>query len=244
MSTVGKLFPLLWFLAFLSPVAAIFFAMRFYVLHCRRRPQPDRRFPLVAYVLVLLVCTIVAFPFGLSFGISVACPGFGNLCGLFGFFVTGPFASSLAMFLVSALILFVPADEAAPISAGQAPIYATTRWYRRLWHGQYSLACSFWGFFILGTFVGVIIWMSPIFLFVPAAFFLRPVFLLGYQIAAGVGVWRSADALSATRGGHASVTYTDSMKIIAAKTVVVLSGGIEGILLFRTLRSLASYSHL
>src|SRR5437879_4945461 len=156
MSTIGKLFPLLWSLAFLSPVGAIFFAVRFYALHCRRRPKSERRFPLVAYILVLLVCAIIAFPFGLFFGISLACSTleFGNLCGLFGFFVTGPLASALAIFLISGLIMLVPADDAA-IPANNAPIHAETRWYRKLWHGQYSLACSFWGFFILGTFVGV-----------------------------------------------------------------------------------------
>jgi hypothetical protein len=231
-STIGSLFPILWSLAFLSPVVAIFFAVRFYSLHCRRRPEPDRRFPFVAYILVLLVCAIIAFPFGLIFGASSACstPGFGNLCGLYGFFVTGPSASALAIFLISGLITLVPADDAAVpvIPVDDAPIHATTRWYRKLWYGQYSLARSFWGFFILGTFVGMIIRMNPVFLFLPVA---QPV-LLGYEIAAGVGVWRSANALIATRGP--SVTYTESMKIIAAKTVVALVVGIHGILLLRT----------
>jgi len=238
MSTIGKFFPFLWALAFLSPVVAIFLAARFYALHCRRRPEPDRRFPLVAYILILLVCAIIAFLFGLSFGISAACstPGFGNLCGLFGFFVTGPFASSLTIFLVSGLILLVPPDEAASVPADEAPTYAKTRWYRKLWHGQYSLARSFWGFFILGTFIGVIIGMNPVFLFLPV---FQPVFL-GYQVTAGVGVWRSADALIATRGGRRSVTHTDSLKIIAAKTVVILLVGIHGILLLGALRMLVS----
>ena len=69
--------------------------------------------------------------------------------------------------------------------------------------------------------------MNPVFLFLPVA---QPI-LLGYEIAAGVGVWRSANALIATRG--LSVTYTDSMKSIAAKTVVALVVGIHGILLLR-----------
>jgi len=75
--------------------------------------------------------------------------------------------------------------------------------------------------------VGVIIRMNPVFLFLPVA---QPL-LLGYEITAGVGVWRSANALIATRGP--SVTYTDSMKIIAAKTVVALVIGIHCILLLR-----------
>jgi H+/Cl- antiporter ClcA len=68
MSTIGELFPLLWFLAFLSAIVAIFFATRFYALHSRRRPEPGRRLPLVAYVLGLLICAIIAFPFGLILG--------------------------------------------------------------------------------------------------------------------------------------------------------------------------------
>jgi len=230
-STIGNLFPILWSLAFLSPVVAIFFAVRFYAFHCRRRPEPDRRFPLVAYILVLLVCAIIAFALGLILGVSSACstPGFGNLCGLYGFLVTGPFASALAIFLISGLIMLVPADDAAipVIPVDDAPIHAKTRWYRKLWYGQYSLARSFWGFFILGTLVGVIIRMNPVFLFLPVA---QPL-LLGYEITAGVGVWRSANALIATRGP--SVTYTDSMKIIAAKTIVALVIGIHCILLLR-----------
>jgi hypothetical protein len=114
MNTLGDLFPLLWALAFLSPMVAIFCAARFYAVHCRRRPKPERRLPLVAYVLLLLVCAILAFWPGTIYGFSLACPGFGNLCGLFGVFVTGPFASSLAIIVVSGLIMFLPADEAPP----------------------------------------------------------------------------------------------------------------------------------
>jgi hypothetical protein len=124
MGKFDKLFPLLWVLAFLSPVVAIFLAVRFYALHCLCRPKPGRRFPLVAYVLVLLVCAIIAYLGGLFFGISAACsaPESGNLCGLFGFFVTGPLAASLAIFLVGWLVMLFPADEAASIPAADAPI--------------------------------------------------------------------------------------------------------------------------
>jgi len=113
MGARGNLFTFLWCLAFLSPLPAIFFAARFYAVHRRRRPERDRRLPVIAYVVVLLICSIIAFPFGLFFGISAACadPGAGNLCGLFGFFVTGPFASSLAIVLVSGLIAALPADS-------------------------------------------------------------------------------------------------------------------------------------
>jgi hypothetical protein len=244
MNTVGNLFPLLWALAFLSPIVAIFFAVRLYAIHCRRRPERGRRFPIVAYILILLVCAVVAFPFGAFWGISQACstPASGNLCGLFGFFVTGPFASSLAIFLVGGLIALLPADEPASVAAGgaasipgdKAPLHPKTRWYRKLWHGQYSLPRSFWGFFILGTVVGIIVGMNPVFLFFPAPLVFRPVFL-GYQIIAGVGVWRSANALVATRSASPSGPHVGSIKIIAAKTIVVLLVGIHAILLLRIL---------
>jgi hypothetical protein len=246
MSVAGNLFPLLWLLAFLSPVAAIVFATRFYVLHCRRRPEPGRHFPLVAYILLLLVCAIAVFPFGTFWGISQACapPGAGNLCGLFGVFVTGPFAASLAVFLVSGLIMLLPADAVMPLPADDTPVPVKTRWYRKLWNGQYSLAYAFWIFFILGTVVGMIIAMNPAFLFVPiAALVFQPVFF-GYQIIAGVGVWRSANALGAGGGGSPSATHAGSIKIIAAKTVVVLLVAIHAILLLRILDILVSYSDL
>jgi hypothetical protein len=233
---LARHFLFLWSLAFLSPVVAIFFAARCYALHSRRRPQSERRFPLVGYVLVLFLCAIIAYSFGLYFGNSWACssPQSGNLCGLIGIFVAGPFSSALAIFLVSGLILLLPADD-APIAANDTPSQATTRWYRKLWQGQYSFARSFWGFFILGTFVGVIIGMNPVFLFLPVfLFFLRFGFqlcLFAYEITAGVGVWRSANILIAARGP--SVKFNGSMKIIAAKTIVVLVIGFYSIRLLR-----------
>ena len=260
MGALGSLFPFLWFLAFLSPLAAIFFAVRFYAVHRRRRPERGRHLPVVAYVVVLLVCAIIAFPFGLFFGISAACSGreAGNLCGLFGFFVTGPFASSLAIFLVSALAAALPADEPGLLAAGEvAPIppnlappfpaddtaiSAKTWWCRKLWRGEYSLAQSFWGFFILGTLVGMIVGVNTAFLFLPSAFLAFPLVFLGYQISAGVGVWRSANAFLARSGGYASIRYADSVKAIAAKTVVALLIVIHSILFLRAVSMLASYS--
>ncbi len=231
---LGRHFLFLWSLAFLSPVAAIFFAVRCYALHRRRRPQSERRFPLVWYVIALCLCAIIAYSFGLYFGNSWACsaPQSGNLCGLIGIFVTGPFSSALAIFLVSGLILLLPADD-APIAADDTPSQATTGWYRKLWQGQYSFARSFWGFFILGTFLGVIIGMNPVFLFLPVFLFSLgfQLCLFAYEITAGVGVWRSASALIAARGP--SVKCNGSMKIIAAKTIVVLVIGFYSIRLLR-----------
>lgn len=261
MGALGNLFPFLWFLAFLSPLGAISFAVRFYAVHCRRRPEGNRRLPVPVYVVILLVCAIIAFPFGLCLGIRAACsgPAAGNLCGLFGFFVTGPFASSLTIFLFSGLIAALPADEPALLSAGEAasvaadkaprspademPIAAKTAWYRTLWRGQYSLARSFWGFFILGTLVGTIIGMNPALLFLPGAALAFRLVFLGYQISAGVGVWRSANAFLARRGGGgASITFADSTRAVGAKTVVLLLVVIHGILLLRILSIFASHS--
>jgi hypothetical protein len=250
-------FAALWSLAFLSPLPTIFFAVRFYTIYRRRRPGRGRRLPVVTYVVVLLVCAIIAFPFGLFLGIDAACsgPGAGNLCGLFGFFVTGPFASSLVTFLVSGLIAVLPADEPALLPAGEAgsvpssladetPKDAETKWYRKLWRGEYSLARSFWGFFILGTVVCTIIGMNPVLLFLPGAAVAFWLVFLGYQMTAGVGVWRSANALLAQSGGRASITSADAIKAVAAKIVVVLLIAAHGILLLRTLSILVSYSRL
>src|SRR6516164_5465542 len=237
-------FVVLWSLAFLSPIAAIFVAARFYAVHSYRRPEPGRHFTIVTYIAILLGCAIVAFPFGTFYGIAAMCtgPGAGNLCGLVGFFVTGPFASSLAIVLVGGLIAILPADEPAvlpagaprPILVGQpvttsavSAVEIKSPWWQQLWRGDYSLARSFWGFFILGTIVGSILGMNPIFMFFRLAFLFLLLFqllFLSYQITAGVGVWRSADALTAAQQTNAS------LKALAAKIVVVLVVGIHGMM--------------
>jgi hypothetical protein len=255
-------FTVLWSLAFLSPLPAIFFAVHFYTIHRRRRPGRGRRLPVVTYVVVLLVCAIIAFPFGLFLGIDAACsgPGAGNLCGLFGFFVTGPFASSLVTFLVSGLIAVLPADEPALLQAGEAgsvpagtapssladetPRDAKASWYRKLRRGEYSLARSFWGYFILGTVVCTIIGMNPVLLFLPGAALAFRLVFLGYQVTAGVGVWRSANALLAQSDGRASIAFADAIKAVAAKLAVVLLIVVYGILLLHNLSVLLSYSRL
>ena len=66
--------------------------------------------------------------------------------------------------------------------------------------------------------------MNPVFLFLPAAALIYQPLLWGYEIASGVGVWRSANA-----------SPVNSAKIIAAKTAVALLVGIHGILLIRAL---------
>src|SRR5439155_17019237 len=100
----------------------------------------------------------------------------------------------------------LPADGPALLPVAKAASTPSTaafvhsKWYRKLWYGQYSLARSFWGFFVLGTFAGVILGMNPVFLFLPAALIYRPVFLV-YQIFDGVGLWMCGIGLLAWSGG-------------------------------------------
>jgi len=93
------LFRGLWLLAIVSIPAAFGCAV---FLYKRERARVGS----LAYILILLVCAVVAFMFGLSSGINLACVQYpsGNLCGLFGFFVAGPLASSLTVILVSLLM--------------------------------------------------------------------------------------------------------------------------------------------
>jgi hypothetical protein len=107
----STIFLLLCISGFLSPIPAIGCAVVIYSRHCRARPE--HRLPGIAYILILLVCAIIAFPFGTFYGISWACssPECGNLCGVFGFFVTGPFASSIAILLIGGLVMSLPPDQ-------------------------------------------------------------------------------------------------------------------------------------
>lgn len=104
---------LLWFaLCLLSPVPAIALAVIFYAVHCKRRPGPERRIPALAYALVLLVCAIAGYFFGMVYGIEWACsPPAGNLCGLTGIFIVGPLAAASAIVLVGASILLLASDD-------------------------------------------------------------------------------------------------------------------------------------
>jgi|SRR5689334_18598379 hypothetical protein len=96
-----KLFPLLVLLGLISPLAALLSAFVFYFRHLDR-VEPERHVSGIAFSLAVIVCGAIAGYFGLIFGISLACNSAtsGNLCGLWGFFVAGPFAMALAIFLV------------------------------------------------------------------------------------------------------------------------------------------------
>jgi hypothetical protein len=96
-----------------------------------------------------------------------------------------------------------------------------------LWQGKYPLGKSFWGFFLLGTFVAVIAGMLAAipFILIEARQTAGVVYQLvfwGYEIIAAVGVWRSANALIKIRSGCASVASADYVKIFAAKSFVIL----------------------
>ena len=110
---IVKLFPLLMFLGLISPLVAFLFAFVFYFRHLDR-VEPERRVPRIAYFLAVIVCGVIAGYFGLILGISLACnsPTSSNLCGLWGFFVTGPLTMTLAIFLVGwSLSLVRPAPR-------------------------------------------------------------------------------------------------------------------------------------
>jgi tetratricopeptide (TPR) repeat protein len=108
MSLIDRLFPPLMIFGVISPFLAIFSAFVFYGLHCGRI-EPERRVSVIGYALAVIVCGVTAGYFGLGFGIALACssPTSPNLCGLWGFFVTGPISFALAIFLVGLALSLV-----------------------------------------------------------------------------------------------------------------------------------------
>ena len=96
-------------LCLVSPVLALVFAFVFYGQHCKKRPE--RQIPVLAFVLIVLICGSTGFFLGLIYGTDWACsPPAGNLCGLTAFLIIAPLASALAIFLVGALLLLLPPD--------------------------------------------------------------------------------------------------------------------------------------
>jgi hypothetical protein len=81
-----------------SPLAGIAAAVYYYVKY-RDAPEPKRHPSGLLYALGVLGIAILAFLVGCFAGISVACrnPAAGNLCGLWGFFVSGPLLATAAM---------------------------------------------------------------------------------------------------------------------------------------------------
>ena len=91
--------------AFLSPVAAMAVGLVVFIRH-RRRVEPARRMSAAVYILALVVSGAGAGGLGLFAGIGVACTGpkAGNLCGLWGVFITGPICAAIAMLAVAAAV--------------------------------------------------------------------------------------------------------------------------------------------
>jgi hypothetical protein len=240
--TLSNLLPLLWALGCLSPVVAGVCAAFFYGRHRRARPDAERHLSVVAYIALLLVCAVVAYPIGALLGIPWACSvDTGNLCGLHAFFVVGPFASALAIFAVGGLIASLPADvEPAPV----VKTWSVSSIWSKFWNGQYSLAASFWGFFVGGYFVSLtvgglaaalVLFILPV--LAPPIYALVPVV---YEIGAAVAVWRSAKArLVGT--GESSLPFADSAKTVAARIVVVAV--VAWLIRARLLSTVTFYSH-
>jgi hypothetical protein len=89
-----------------SPLIAMIVAFALYVRH-RERIEAERRIPVVAYVFALIVTAVPAGFFGMLGGNVLACPKAGNLCGLYGVFVTGPLSFSLAIAALAAALSLV-----------------------------------------------------------------------------------------------------------------------------------------
>jgi len=92
-------------LGLMSPIATLVTAGILYARH-RNRVEPERRVPVIGYVLAVIIAGAIGGYFGLFFGVERACsvPKPGNLCGLWGFFVTGPLAFSLAVLLIGIVV--------------------------------------------------------------------------------------------------------------------------------------------
>ena len=105
MSTLEAMFPVLMLIGLISPLGALVSAILFYVHH-RDRVEPARRVPVIAFILALIICVVIAGCFGLYLGLNLACgsPTSGNLCGLWAFLVTGPILMALGIFLVGLTI--------------------------------------------------------------------------------------------------------------------------------------------
>jgi len=100
-----KLFPIFMIVGLLAPIAAIVGAVIFYVDHSNRVGGKNRM-PVLGYVATLAICGAVGGCVGLTYGIARACSGSnaGNLCGLWGFFVTGPISFAATVLLVAKLV--------------------------------------------------------------------------------------------------------------------------------------------
>jgi len=93
--------------ATISPIAAIVAACVLFARH-RKRVEPARQVSVVGFILAMIVCGAIGGTFGLLFGIGLACPEMGNLCGLWGFLVTAPVFFALGILLAGIAISLIP----------------------------------------------------------------------------------------------------------------------------------------
>ena len=91
---------------FISPFIVMIIASVLYVRH-RERIEAERRIPALAYLFALIVAAAPAGFFGMLGGNVLACPKAGNLCGLYGVFVTGPLSFSLAIVALAVALSLV-----------------------------------------------------------------------------------------------------------------------------------------
>ena len=103
---LGKLFLPLTGLGLVSPIAAIMAACVLFARH-RERVEPERRVPVIGFILAICICGAIGGYFGLTFGIGLACPEMGNLCGLWAFFVTAPIFFALGILLVGIVVSLI-----------------------------------------------------------------------------------------------------------------------------------------
>jgi hypothetical protein len=94
-------------LGIIAPIAAIVAACVLFARH-RKRVEPARRVPVIGFILAMSICGAIGGTFGLLLGIGLACPGMGNLCGLWGFLVTAPIFFALGILLVGIAISMIP----------------------------------------------------------------------------------------------------------------------------------------
>ena len=80
--------------------AALVLASAYYAAY-RFAPEPKKIVSVVRYAVMVFVVGALAFVVGAAIGISVFCSSdnTGNLCGLGGFFGTGPLLSGVAIFI-------------------------------------------------------------------------------------------------------------------------------------------------
>jgi hypothetical protein len=110
---MSTLFPGVMLGLVLSPFAAFGVAC---LLFGRRRGQA-RRMSGLAFGLAMVGCGVAGGWLGAMLGVALACPQAGNLCGLFGVFVTGPLGAAAAILLAATAITAKrsgPPSEAPP----------------------------------------------------------------------------------------------------------------------------------